>query len=93
MTAKHHPYAFAAKDDVAVCFPRHPLRMTTELFIQVMLGRERWRFSYYRKCYREKLERLAVLLPAKDGGIDENAIQDAVKATPYWPFLAERLST
>ena len=91
LTTKHHPYNFAAKDDVAVCFPRQPLRVTTELFIQAMLERERWRFSYYRKCYRAKLERLSVLLPAKDGLIDEDAIQAAVEATPYWPFLAERL--
>ena len=92
LTAKHHPYEFAAKDDVAVCFPRKPLRVTTELFIQVMLEKEQWRFSYYRKCYREKLERLSILLPAKGGWIDEDAIQVAVKATSYWPFLAERLN-
>ena len=53
LAAKYHPYAFAAKDDVAVCFPKSKLRVTTELFIQVMLGREQWRFSYYRKCYRK----------------------------------------
>ena len=91
LTAKHHPYEFAAKDDVAVCFPKYPLRVTTELLIQAMLGRERWRFSYYRKCYRAKLERLKIPLPAKNGRIDEDAIQDVVEATPYWPFLAQRL--
>ena len=40
LSAKYHPYSFAAKDDVAVCSPRKPLRLTTELFIQVMLQRE-----------------------------------------------------
>ena len=92
LTAKYHPYTFAAKDDVAVCFSKRPLRLTTELFIQVMLSRERWRFSYYRKCYREKLERLTVSLPAKNGWIDEDAIQDVMKAAPYWGFLKRRLS-
>ena len=92
LTAKYHPYDFAAKDDVAVCFPKQPLRLTTELFIQIMLGRERWRFSYYRKCYRKKLERMTVLLPAKGGRINEDAIHKVMQATPYWPFLSERLS-
>ncbi len=92
LTAKHHPYDFAAKDDVAICFPKQPLRLTTELFIQVMLGRERWRFSYYRKCYRQKLERMTVLLPVRKGSINEDAIQTVMKATSYWPFLAERMS-
>ena len=92
LAAKYHPYDFAAKDDVVVCFPKQPLRLTTELFIQVMLGRERWRFSFYRKCYRKKLERMTVLLPIRRGRIDEDAIQTMMKATSYWPFLSDRLS-
>ena len=91
LTCKHHPYRFAAKDDVAVCFPIQSKRVTTELFIQMMLGREKWRFSYYRKCYGEKLQRLKVLLPVRDGEIDETAIQEVMQATPYWPFLRDRL--
>ena len=92
LAAKYHPYAFAAKDDVAVCFPKSRLRVSTELFIQVMLGREQWRFSYYRKCYRRKLEKTTVLLPAKNGQIDEDAIYAAITATPYWPFLKNRVA-
>lgn len=91
LSAKYHPYSFAAKDDVAVCSPRKPLRLTTELFIQVMLQRERWRFSYYRKCYREKLERVTVPLPMLNGQIDEDAIENVMRSTPYWEYLKERL--
>ena len=92
LSAKYHPYMFAAKDDVAVCSPREPLKLTTLLFIQVMLGRERWRFSYYRKCFKSKLERVAVTLPMKRGGIiDEAAIEEIIQATPYWKYLQERL--
>jgi hypothetical protein len=29
LTAKYHPYEFATKDDVAVCIPRKPLRVTS----------------------------------------------------------------
>lgn len=91
LAAKYHPYEFAAKDDVAVCSPRTKLKLTTLLFIQVMLGREQWRFNYYRKCYKEKLERVAVPLPVTDGHIDEVAIENLMRATPYWDFLKTRL--
>lgn len=92
LSAKYHPYDFAAKDDVAVCTPIKPLRLTTQLLIQVMLGREQWRFSYYRKCFKEKLERVTVPLPATETGeVDEDAIEDVIRTTPYAGYLRERL--
>ena len=56
LNAKYHPYGFAAKDDVAICNPKKPMQISTLLFIQAMLDRERWRYSYYRKCYMGKLK-------------------------------------
>lgn len=91
LTAKYHPYPFAAKDDVAVCFPKQPLRLTTQLFIQVMLSREQWRFSYYRKCYKEKLTKLTIPMPTRNGKIDEQIIEELMRSTPYWSFLRDRL--
>lgn len=87
LTTKYHPYKFSAKDDVAVCNPRSPLRLTTGLFIQTMLNRERWRYSYYRKCYIDKLKRFQVALPHKNGGLDEAEIRAVVEATSYWKFI------
>jgi len=87
LTAKYHPYRFSAKDDVAVCVPRTPLQLATEMFIMAMVNRERWRYSYYRKCYIDKLKRFRIPLPAKNGGIDESVIRDVVEATSYWKFI------
>jgi hypothetical protein len=87
LTTKYHPYRFAAKDDVAICHPRLPLRLTTEAFIQAMLNRERWRYSYYRKCYVDKLQRFHLPLPGKHGKLDEDAIADIVETAPYWKFI------
>jgi hypothetical protein len=92
LTTNYHPYKFATKDDVAVCHSRRPLRLSTELFIQTMMNRERWRYSYYRKCYLDKLKRLGILLPAKDGELDEDAMQAAMESAPYWNFLQARLA-
>jgi type I restriction enzyme M protein len=63
LTTKYHPYDFAAKDDVAVCFPRNPWRLSTIVFVQLMMAREKWRYSYYRKCFMDKLRRQSVMLP------------------------------
>lgn len=87
LTAKYHPYRFAAKDDVAICLPRRPLRLTTEIFIQTMLNRERWRYSYYRKCFAEKLRRFSVLLPTNDGELDEDTMEAVVRSSPYWAYI------
>jgi len=91
LLTKYHPYEFAAKDDVAVCTAKNPLRLTTLLFIQVALNRERWRYSYYRKCYMDKLRRLRLLLPAANGELDEDTMEKVWDNTPYWAFLRHRL--
>lgn len=82
LTAKYHPYLFAAKDDVAVCHPRNPLRLTTEIFLQTMINRERWRYSYYRKCFADKLRRFSIALPTRNGMIDEDLMETVVRASP-----------
>lgn len=92
LNAKYHPYTFAAKDDVAVCQPKKKLRFTTLLFIPVMLGREKWRYSYYRKCFIEKLKRFEIPLPAKNGEVDEDTIQTIMESSASWATLRAQLS-
>jgi hypothetical protein len=92
LTAKFHPYAFAAKDDVAVCSPKRPLLLATEFFIAAMLNRERWRYSFYRKCFMEKLRLFVILLPEKDGEIDQDIIKSVVESSPYWRFLKGQMT-
>lgn len=92
LTTKYHPYAFAAKDDVAICIPKIPLSLSTLLFIQATLERERWRYSYYRKCYMNKLKRFAIQLPTLNGELDEAIMHRVVKAAPYWDFLINSIS-
>ena len=91
LTTKYHHYEFATKDDVAVCAPRQPWRLSTVFFIGGVLNRERWRYSYYRKCYMGKLRRFEIRLPASGDAIDEDAIEAIMHAAPYWPFVKERL--
>jgi type I restriction enzyme M protein len=91
LTTKLHPYAFAAKDDVAVALPTKSLSPAALVFIQAAINAERWRFSYYRKCFFRKLGRTVVALPVRpDGSLDVAYMERAVRAQPYWWFLAPR---
>ena len=67
--------------------PKTPLLLTTELFIQMMINRERWRYSYYRKCFADKLRRFTINLPTKNGKLDEDTMQTVVEAAPYWSYI------
>jgi len=93
LATKYHPYRFAAKDDAAVCIPKQALRISTLLFIQMALNLERWRYSYYRKCYMDKLRRFRVMLPINGKGLDENAMARIFEDAPYWGYLNNRLIT
>ena len=92
LTSKYHPYLFAAQDNVAVCSPRTVMLPTTKFYIMTILNNERWRYSYYRKCYMNKLKRFCFNLPTVGNQIDEESICQIVETTPYWPFLKIRFS-
>ena len=92
LTTKIHPYQFAAKDDVAVAVP-DDTPVEALVFLQAMINAERWRFSYYRKCFQAKLGRMLVSLPAtSDGKPDVAWMASAVRSQSYWWFLAPRLA-
>lgn len=92
LTTKLHPYSFGAKDDVAVAIPKIALPPEVLVFIQAALNAERWRFSYYRKCFRAKLGRLTIGLPAKsDGSPNIDFMLTLVRAQRYWWFIGPRL--
>lgn len=94
LTTKMHPYEFGAKDDVATAIAKDDLPPEALIFIQAQINSERWRFSYYRKCFRDKLGRTLVELPVtKAGDLDVGFMIAAVRAQPYWWFLAPRLKS
>lgn len=91
---KYHPYRFAAKDDVAVCLAKKELLISTLIFIQYMINRQIWRYSYGRKCFRHKLARLQLYVPVnKNGEIDEESIAKIVGNSTYGSYLDDWATT
>jgi hypothetical protein len=92
LTTRFHSYIFGAKDDVAVCIPKKPLKATTLLFLRYLINRQTWRYSYGRKCFKAKLENLSINIPVTaNGKVDENAIERMVSSTTYWKFLSKQI--
>ena len=92
LLTKFHPYRFGAKDDVAVLIPRESMPDSTLLYIAALLNRMTWRYSYGRKCFRQKLEGVSISLPVArlHSKLDQLAMEKIAKNTKYWHELARQ---
>jgi len=92
LTARYHPYRFSAYDNVGILTPKTNLRLPTVMFVAFQIEGQKWRYSYGRKCYREKLSRLRLAMPTRNGhNLDENAIERLVSGTSYWDYLRSQV--
>lgn len=77
--SKFHPYVFGAKDDVAVLIPRQEMSSLALLYTAALFNRMTWRYSYGRKCFREKLQDVEIPVPTIMRGdtliVDETVVQ------------------
>lgn len=85
---------FIATDNVIICTPKKPMRATTIFFIAFTINYQKWRYSYGRQCYQEKLGKVNIYLPIKaNGEIDEDTIERIVKQASYWPQIEKRFDS
>ena len=93
LTTRFHPYIFGAKDDVAVCINSNDLRITTIIYIGMILNRMTWKFSYGRKCFQNKIKHLKISLPMDaNGDLAEDYMEKCVKNASYWNFIEAKIS-
>jgi type I restriction enzyme M protein len=80
--SKFHPYTFGAKDDVAVLVPIHEMSKLALLYTAALFNRMTWRYSYGRKCFKEKLEEVQLPIPVMSKGnlitVDEAKIAESL---------------
>ena len=83
---------FIATDNVVICKPKKPYKITTLLYIQAFLNKVKWRYSYGRQCYKRIFQKTIVFLPITNKNeIDEEYIAKIVKNQPYWKEFEKRL--
>jgi hypothetical protein len=79
LLAKFHPYEFGAKDDVAVLKPRTPMLDSTLFYLATLFNLMKWRYSFGRKCFRNKLSNITIQVPITEKENGEKKIdQDAI---------------
>ena len=79
MTTFYHPYTFTADDDMLVCVPMRWLKLSTIYYVVAYLNKQQWRYSYGRKCFANKVDKIFVELPVTpDGEIDQQTIEDLI---------------
>lgn len=88
LTSFYHYYDFVVKDNVLICNPTKKYRHTTLLFFTNQINSLRWRFSYGRKCYENKVHKIKIFVPLTDKReIDEDYIDSLFKSTETWNIL------
>jgi hypothetical protein len=82
---------FIATDNVVMCIPKKPLRETTLIYIQVLLNKSKWRYSYGRQCYKGNFEKTMIDLPIKGAELDEDYMEFIITKQPYWNEFRQRI--
>lgn len=88
LTSFYQPYKFTAKDNVIIFKVPKDMRLTTIFYIIMELNRIRWRFSYGRKCYMNKIDKVKIVLPYNDKDkIDDDYIESLMKSFLGWQLV------
>lgn len=83
---------FLCTDNVVICVPKEPMRLTTLFFIQLMINKMKWRYSYGRQCYRGKFSKTEIYLPIlQSGKIDHKYIEKLVSGCLGWDVISKYL--
>lgn len=81
---------FIATDNVVILEPKKDFKITTLFFIQLMINRTKWRYSYGRQCYKTKFARTNIYLPVDEQGeIDEDYIEQVVNNCYGWEMIEQ----
>jgi type I restriction enzyme M protein len=94
LTSFYHPYETVVKDDLFICAPPAWMTPATIFYVITALNRLTWRFSYYRKCYLNKLDKIAVPMPVDaNGDIDQKWIAAVAQSCDGWNQLVKAMPT
>lgn len=94
LTSFYHPYEMVAKDDVFVCVPGADMELATILYVITALNSLTWRFSYYRKAYLNKLDKIRLWMPmTASGQVDQAWLCALAESCSGWHQLVDAMPT
>lgn len=78
-----HP--FIATDNVLICKSLIDLKITSLIYIQALINRVKWRYSYGRQPYKRIFQKATISMPIDDNNnIDEDYMESIVKSQQHW---------
>lgn len=94
LTAYYHYEAVNSYDNVTLLPLHYDLSLESIFFLASRLNRSRWRYSYGRKCYTEKVKELSVRLPiTQEQQLDELFIKKIFEQIYGWREISAYIRT
>ena len=79
----YQPYNFSASDHVEKLIPKFKINKYIAIFLTTIMNKEQYRYNYGRKCSQERMQKIHIKLPSRNGAPDWQFMEDYIKALPY----------
>jgi len=74
---------FSASDHVEKLMPKFKMNKYIAMFLVTILNLEQYRYNYGRKCSQERMKKISIKLPNKNGNPDFEYMENYIKSLSY----------
>ncbi|MBI4652961.1 restriction endonuclease subunit S [Candidatus Kuenenbacteria bacterium] len=79
----YQPEKFSASDHVEKLIPKFKMNKYVAMFLATILNLEQYRYNYGRKCSQDRIKRIKIKLPAKNGQPDFDLMENFIKSLSF----------
>lgn len=79
----YQPLPFSASDHVEKLIPKFRMNKYIAMFLTTILNLEQYRYNYGRKCSQERMKKINIKLPSKNGKPDFECMENYIKSLSY----------
>jgi hypothetical protein len=74
---------FSASDHVEKLTPKFKMNKYIAMFLTTILNLEQYRYNYGRKCSQDRMKKISIKLPSKNGNPDFDYMENYIKSLSY----------
>lgn len=75
--------SFSASDHVEKLIPKFKMNKYIAMFLTTILNLEQYRYNYGRKCSQDRMKKINIKLPSKNGDPDFEYMENYIKSLSY----------
>ncbi|OPA71115.1 hypothetical protein BB381_07770 [Campylobacter pinnipediorum subsp. caledonicus] len=79
----YQPFDFSASDHVEKLIPKFKMNKYIAMFLVTILNLEQYRYNYGRKASQTRIKKMKIKLPAKNGEVDFEFMENYIKSLNY----------